>query len=65
MVTHGLLSDDAAQRLEKCPYLTELVMTNTLASADKQLLTNKLKVIDVSPLIAECIRYFGDSQKFC
>jgi len=63
VATHGLLSDGAVQRLNECKHLTELVITNTVEHLSKQKLCSKLKVIDVSPLIAESIRriHYGDS----
>lgn len=63
VATHGLLSDGAVQRLNESKYLTELVITNTVEHFSKQKLSKKLKVIDITPLIAESIRrtHYGDS----
>lgn len=55
IVTHGILSGDAINILnESC--LSQVVVTNTVPLGDKVERCSKLRVIDVSPTLAEAIR---------
>jgi ribose-phosphate pyrophosphokinase len=55
IVTHGILSGDAINILnESC--LSQIVVTNTVPLGDKPEHCSKLRVIDVSPTLAEAIR---------
>lgn len=62
--THGIFSGDSLATLESCPYIDKIIVTNTypipLLQKKK---SQKLIVIDVSPIFAECIRrdHFGES----
>jgi ribose-phosphate pyrophosphokinase len=53
-VTHAVLSDPAAQRLQEAP-VKEVVATNTIAPAPRQSFP-KLTTLSVAPLLAEVIR---------
>ncbi|KAJ1972913.1 ribose-phosphate pyrophosphokinase [Dimargaris xerosporica] len=55
IVTHGILSGPAIDILNSSP-LCRLVTTNTVPQSEKQRLSSKVDVIDVSPLFAEAIR---------
>lgn len=62
VITHGILSGPAVERLEGCEAITEVVTTNTLPMEPYKEFS-KLKVIDVSHFFAsviECI-FTGDS----
>ncbi|KAI5928143.1 ribose-phosphate pyrophosphokinase 3 [Camillea tinctor] len=65
VVTHGILSGDAINILNKSD-LSQIVVTNTVPLGDKERLCKKLRVIDVSPTIAEAIRrtHNGESVSF-
>lgn len=55
IVTHGILSGNAINILnESC--LSQIVVTNTVPLGDKVERCSKLRVIDVSPTVAEAIR---------
>ncbi|KAI1083979.1 ribose-phosphate pyrophosphokinase 3 [Whalleya microplaca] len=65
VVTHGILSGDAIKTLnDSC--LSQVVVTNTVPLGDKVDRCKKLRVIDVSPTIAEAIRrtHNGESVSF-
>jgi ribose-phosphate pyrophosphokinase len=65
IVTHGILSGNAINILnESC--LSQIVVTNTVPLGDKADRCSKLRVIDVSPTIAEAIRrtHNGESVSF-
>jgi ribose-phosphate pyrophosphokinase len=65
MVTHGILSGNAMKIInQSC--ITELVVTNTIPCEDKKLLCSKLKVIDISWILAEAIRrtHNGESVSY-
>lgn len=55
IVTHGILSGDAINILNNS-CLRQVVVTNTIPLGNKEKLCKKLRVIDVSPTIAEAIR---------
>lgn len=65
VVTHGILSGDAITTLNNS-CLSQIVVTNTVPLGDKVQRCKKLRVIDVSPTIAEAIRrtHNGESVSF-
>ncbi|GAP83365.2 putative Ribose-phosphate pyrophosphokinase 3 [Rosellinia necatrix] len=65
IVTHGILSGDAINILNNS-CLSQIVVTNTVPLGNKDKLCKKLRVIDVSPTIAEAIRrtHNGESVSF-
>jgi ribose-phosphate pyrophosphokinase len=65
LVTHGILSGDAIKTInDSC--ITTLVVTNTVPLGDKAQQCPKLRIIDISPTIAEAIRrtHNGESVSF-
>lgn len=65
VVTHGILSGDAINILNNS-CLSQIVVTNTVPLGDKMEQCKKLRIIDVSPTIAEAIRrtHNGESVSF-
>lgn len=63
LATHGLFIDDCLQKLDECPYIDKIVVTNTYPLTQDKKDVKKLDVIDVSPIFAECIRrdHYGES----
>lgn len=63
--THGVFSDECLETLTSCPHIARLVVTNTYPIGKERIAQHKekLTVIDVSPIFAECIRrdHFGES----
>lgn len=56
IVTHGLLSDDAIEKVTEMP-IEKLVVTNTICQNNKLKEANgKLEIMDISSLLAESIR---------
>lgn len=62
MVTHGILSGNALEEVEKSA-LDKLIVTNTLPQEENQARCKKLDVIDVGPVLGEVIRrsHYGES----
>ena len=56
LVTHGILSGPAAERINKCDFIERVIVINTLDQTQNQINIPKLQVIDCSPLLAEVIR---------
>lgn len=56
MITHGILTDPACQRINDCRALTEVVVTDTLPQSHNLSRCGKLVCLSVSPLLAEAIR---------
>ncbi|SPQ20224.1 f79c1c33-699b-4f78-99c3-9855a4e6efe9 [Thermothielavioides terrestris] len=65
LVTHGILSGNAIETLNSS-VLSALVVTNTVPLGDKVQRCPKLRVIDLSPTIAEAIRrtHNGESVSY-
>lgn len=62
--THGTFNNSCLERLEECPYIDGIIVTNTYPIPEESIKKcKKLTVIDVSPIFAECIRrdHFGES----
>ncbi|KAI5964057.1 uncharacterized protein KGF55_001999 [Candida pseudojiufengensis] len=63
--THGIFTDNCLEKLTESPCIDKIVVTNTYPIPKQQIENNlnKLVVIDVSPIFAECIRrdHFGES----
>eukprot|EP01059_Diplonema_ambulator_P014427 TRINITY_DN2533_c0_g2_i1.p1 TRINITY_DN2533_c0_g2~~TRINITY_DN2533_c0_g2_i1.p1 ORF type:complete len:354 (+),score=101.67 TRINITY_DN2533_c0_g2_i1:83-1144(+) len=62
MITHGVLTDPACERIEKCEALTEVVVTDTMPQSHNLARCSKLVVLSVAPLIAESIRRIHNEQ---
>ncbi len=60
-VTHGVLSGNAVQRIEKS-VLDELVMTDTIQPSDDALKSKKIRVLPMSPLLGEAIRRIANEE---
>jgi ribose-phosphate pyrophosphokinase len=57
VATHGILSGSALAEIEECDAIDEIIVTNTYPLPDwKRAQTTKLRVIDVSGVMAEAIR---------
>eukprot|EP00038_Savillea_parva_P030519 m.78288 g.78288 ORF g.78288 m.78288 type:complete len:346 (+) comp9205_c0_seq2:266-1303(+) len=56
MVTHGVLAGDSPQKLQDCPHISHIVVTNTIPQEKHQAVCKKLKVIRCERNIAEAIR---------
>jgi len=65
IVTHGILSGNAIETLNRS-MLSSVVVTNTVPLGDKTERCDKLKVMDISPTLAEAIRrtHNGESVSF-
>eukprot|EP00730_Choanoeca_flexa_P014534 TRINITY_DN6391_c0_g1_i1.p1 TRINITY_DN6391_c0_g1~~TRINITY_DN6391_c0_g1_i1.p1 ORF type:complete len:173 (+),score=48.99 TRINITY_DN6391_c0_g1_i1:551-1069(+) len=66
IVTHGLFSRDAVDKLNATPELKAVVVTNTCPLGDKLDRCSKIKVIDIAPFLAEAIRrtHNGESVSY-
>jgi ribose-phosphate pyrophosphokinase len=59
--THAVLSGNAAERLNNSP-IYELVITNTIPLNDKAKQLERVKVLDVSPILGEAIRRIRNEE---
>lgn len=53
IVTHGMFSEGSLEALDACPYIHQIVVTNTYPIYGE---SPKLTVIDISNILAECVR---------
>ena len=62
LVTHGILSGNALETIEKSA-LEKLIVTNTLPQSERVAQCSKIEVIDVGNVLAEVIRrsHYGES----
>lgn len=65
IVTHGILSGNAIETLNNSK-LSRIVVTNTVPLADKETRCPRLRIMDISPTLAEAIRrtHNGESVSF-
>ncbi|KAK9461899.1 phosphoribosyltransferase-like protein [Lipomyces oligophaga] len=64
VATHGVFGDDCLAEIASSPYVDNIIVTNTFPiSAEARMRFSKLTVIDISPILAECIRrnHYGES----
>ena len=62
MITHGVLTDPACERIEKCDALTEVVVTDTIPQSHNLSRCSKLVVLSVTPLIAEAMKRIHNEE---
>jgi ribose-phosphate pyrophosphokinase len=60
-VTHGVLSGNAVQRIEKS-VLDELVMTDTIQPSADALKSKNIRVLPMAPLLGEAIRRIANEE---
>jgi ribose-phosphate pyrophosphokinase len=65
IVTHGILSGNAIETLNRSK-LSRVVVTNTVPLGEKIEMCSRLRVMDISPTLAEAIRrtHNGESVSF-
>jgi ribose-phosphate pyrophosphokinase len=59
--THGVLSGAAVPRVEQSA-LTELVITDSIATYEAASATSKIRILTIAPLLAEAIRRIADES---
>ena len=60
-VTHGVLSGNAPERIEKS-VLDELVMTDTIQPSEEARKSKKIRVLPIAPLLGEAIRRIANEE---
>lgn len=60
-VTHGVLSGEAVQRIEKS-VLDELVMTDTIQPSEDALKSKSIRILPIAPLLGEAIRRIANEE---
>ena len=65
LVTHGILSSNALEKIENS-HISQLVVTNTLPQEDHLAGCDKVKMVDISHVLAETIRrsHYGESVSY-
>lgn len=63
VVIHGILSGSAVERLNNAKFVTEVYVTNSIPQEDHVAQCPKIKVIDISHILAEAVKrlYTGES----
>ncbi|WP_371311429.1 ribose-phosphate pyrophosphokinase [Hyphomonas sp.] len=60
-VTHGVLSNNAVERIEKS-VLDELVMSDTIQPSKEALKSKSIRVLPIAPLLGEAIRRIANEE---
>jgi ribose-phosphate pyrophosphokinase len=60
-VTHGVLSGGAVARVDGSA-LTELVITDSIASTDSVAQSKRIRTLTIAPLLAEAIKRIADES---
>ena len=60
-VTHGVLSNNAVQRIEKS-VLDELVMTDSIQPSEDAIKSESIRILPISPLLGEAIRRIANEE---
>jgi ribose-phosphate pyrophosphokinase len=55
VVTHGILSDPATERLNNCPHIMQFICSDSIPLDDKKQKSNKIKTFSIAPLMAQVI----------
>lgn len=55
-ITHGIFSDNAIERINKCSALKSIIITNTLPQNRNQSLCSKITVLSIAKLLADSIQ---------
>jgi ribose-phosphate pyrophosphokinase len=53
IVTHGILSEPAIFRINKCDYIKEIVVSDSLPQTENQIRCGKLKTYSIVPMLSE------------
>lgn len=63
VVIHGILSGPAIDRINNAKFISDVYVTNSIPQETHETLCPKLRVIDISPILAEAIKrlYTGES----
>ncbi|MBQ9449447.1 MAG: ribose-phosphate diphosphokinase [Acholeplasmatales bacterium] len=59
--THGVLSDDAIEKLSNCEAITKLIITNTIDKSD-QLINDRIEYIDLSRVVIGIIKTLQEGK---
>merc|ERR1711939_1049244 len=65
LVTHGILSSNALEKIAKSK-ISQLIVTNTLPQEDHMAACDRIKMLDISHVLAETIRrsHYGESVSY-
>ncbi len=55
VVTHGVFSGDAVERIESSPFIEAVAVTNTVPQVGRQS-SNKIAVVDVAQILADAMK---------
>ena len=56
IITHGILSCDATDKINNCKHLKKIIICNTIDQTENIKKSNKIEIIDTSKLFGECIK---------
>ena len=55
VVTHGILSGSAIERINQCQHITRMIVTNSINQNNNLQLSSKIEVIPIDNLMADVI----------
>ncbi len=61
VVTHGILSGKALERINNCKYLKKIIVSNTIPQDYNKSICSKIEIFNVDELLADAIRKLNSS----
>ena len=59
VVTHGIFSGPAIERINKCDYIKEVIVSNSIPQENNQNMCSKIKIFHIDSLISGIIKRLG------
>jgi len=56
IITHGVFSENAINRINNCKILEKVIVTNSINQTEKLKLSKKIELVNISNLFAKCIK---------
>jgi len=64
LISHGIFSDAAIQRISEEEYLTDVLITNSIPNEHNLAACKKLHILNIAPMLAEAIRRIHHGESF-
>ena len=62
LITHGIFSGPAIERINKCHHIKEIIVSNSIPQEKNQKLCSKIKVFPIESLLANIISRLGTGE---
>ncbi len=62
VVTHGILSGEAINKINDCKYITKMIVTNSVDQTHNLIISNKLDIIPIDNLMSQVINCLNTGE---